>query len=292
MDNLTIDSKPKTYDSKINGYKIAGVTTAWIAEPYIKAGLQKTFFKCISSVEKKAQGGDFKPYAQKAIQQHNIESLKLYDLNEASAEQLAKELKIGPPDSKTKAFFKNILRIPVNAKQRGFQTTLKGNNAFFIPYKNMIVCNFEKYGSPVFHEIGHKLNKMSKNPIMKSLNFLKIFSFKILPTLISLIAILKDPKDKKDPSRNINDFIKSNCGLLATASVLPLTIEECIASIKGQQVAKKAGVSGELLKKVTLAHKISATSYIFLAIFTGVSIQLASKLRDIIATQKINVNNS
>ncbi len=284
---LKINPNSNSYESRANIYKIAGIATAWCAEPYINDALGKMFYKTLATLNLNDKGGDFIPYIQKTMEQYNLkDKLILYDLNEKTVNELRKELKIDAPEKKIPTFVRKILRLPDNRKKESFKQTLEGKNAIFIPYKNMIICNLEKMGSAVFHELGHNLNAQSKNLFMRILRVLKGPSVYYAPILISATALAIDPKEKKEPNRNIGDFIKSNCGLLATLSVLPFTIEECIASIKGQQMAKKAGVTGELLKKVTNSHKISAMNYISKAIFTGISVYLASKLRDVIATKK------
>ena len=73
--------------------------------------------------------------------------------------------------------------------------------------------------------------------------------------------------------------------MLAIGVMLPLTIEEIIASVKGGKIAKKAGLKGDLLKKVQKAHKISMISYIASAVATGLAVYLASKLRDFICSK-------
>ena len=84
----------------------------------------------------------------------------------------------------------------------------------------------------------------------------------------------------------MGDFIKEHCGLLAAGAVLPLTIEECIANIRGTKIAKDAGVTGDLFKKVKNLHKLSAASYCLTPVFIGLSVYLASKLRDCICLLK------
>ena len=85
-----------------------------------------------------------------------------------------------------------------------------------------------------------------------------------------------------EEKKGLNDKIKDHCGLLSAICFLPMSIEEGIANIGGVKLAKKAGVTGELLKKVQKANKISLISYSSLPIIAGLSIWTANKIKDII----------
>jgi len=255
------------------------------AEPHIKNAVIYPVRKKIASEIKTIQGGGFKPYVEKAIKQNGLENkLEIIDLNINNAEAVKKQLGMANVkfDTKTK-ILRHIMRQPRNV-DGSFVRTLEGYNAFFSPRHNTIVCNFDKFGAPIFHEIGHKMNSQSKNFIVKTLSKLRNpLAMGVIG--ISAVAMLTNPKSERKDSKGtaqIDGFIKDNCGLLATGLMLPLTIEEVIASVKGGKIAKKAGLTGELLKKVQKAHKISMASYIAVAIATGIGVQLASKLRDLI----------
>ena len=274
-----------------------GAVVGFEAEPIIKKMLRKSFGKRIAKEFKSIQGGGFEPYIQKAIKQNNLEKdLVVLNLNK-NTEQIIRQrigLNVKPKLNWKTKLLKHILRIPQSAED-SFKRTLMGFNAFCIPSKSIVVCNFDKFGAPVFHEIVHKLNSKSKNIIVKTLSKIRN-PLAMWGTLgVSAIALLKDSKAKRKEPENgfqkATNFVKDNCGLCATAAMLPLTIEEFIANIKGTKIAKKAGVTGELLKKVKKAHKISMISYGSFAIITGLSVFLASKLRDLICSKKVNNAN-
>ena len=54
------------------------------------------------------------------------------------------------------------------------------------------------------------------------------------------------------------------------------------------EIAKKAGVTGEALKKLKGLHKMSALSYCIGLIATGLSVHFGSKIRDYICSKKEN----
>ena len=61
---------------------------------------------------------------------------------------------------------------------------------------------------------------------------------------------------------------------------MPLTIEECIANVKGTKIAEKAGVTGEALKKVKTVHKLSIVSYVGSMFALGFGAWAGNKIRD------------
>jgi hypothetical protein len=275
-------------DNKFRNFAIgtAGAVIGYEAEPYIKRGLLYPVRKKIGLEIKTIQGGGFKPYIEKALKQNGLENkLNVIDLNTSNAEAVKKQL--GLTNIKSNATSKiiyHLMRLPNNIT-KSFNRTLNGANAFFSTKHNAVVCNFDKFGAPIFHEIGHKLNSQSKNFFVKTLSKIRN-PLAVFGTIgVSTVAMLTKPKSERKETKGIgklNGFIKDNCGLIATGMMLPLTIEEIIASVKGGKIAKETGLTGDLLKKVQKAHKISMASYIAGALATGLGVYLASKLRDYI----------
>lgn len=259
----------------------AAVAAGWEAETFLRQGLRVPCGLYVRKNFKNVQGGGYKPYVEKAIKQNNLErTFKVLDLNPQSAEAIKKELGFKfKKQSPVSNIIGHILRFP-NKKQSSFMRTLKGENAFFYGKKNAVVCNFDKFGAPVFHEIQHKLNSQSSNLLIRTLAKIRgpLAAFGTLG--VSMTAMLTDKKNKNDPRRGFNDFVKDNCGILATACMLPLTIEECIANYKGTGIAKRAGVSGDMLKKVVKIHKLSSISYCAAAAAIGLAAWAGNKIRD------------
>ena len=260
---------------------------AYEAEPHIRNAVLHPVRGKIASEIRSIQGGGFKPFVEKAIKQNGLENkLNIIDLNANNAEAVKKQLGIANVkfDAKTK-ILRHIMR-QSKSVDGSFIRTLQGHNAFFSPQQNTVVCNFDKFGAPVFHEIGHMMNSQSKNVIVQFLRNTRRPLSVYGTVAVSAVAMLTNSKEKREKPKDIFDkamnFVKDNCGLVATAMMLPLTVEEIIASVKGGKIAKKAGLKGDLLKKVQKAHKISMASYIATAIATGIGAQLASKLRDLI----------
>ena len=280
-------------DNKFRNFAIGatGAVVGYEAEPYIKRGLLYPVRKKIGSEIKTIQGSGFKPYIEKALKQNGLENkLNIIDLNANNAEAVKKQLGLtNIKFNTTSKIIYHLMRLPNNITN-SFNRTVNGTNAFFSHKHNAVVCNFNKFGAPIFHEIGHKLNSQSKNFFVKTLSKIRN-PLAVFGTVgVSMVAMLTDPKNKrKDPEKDldkVDNFIKDNCGLVAIAMMSPLTVEEIIASIKGGKIAKETGLTGDLLKKVQKAHKISMASYITGALATGLGVYLASKLRDYICSFK------
>lgn len=282
-------------NNKFHNFAIGatGAIVGYEAEPYIGNVLYKSIKKVLPSDFKSVRGGDFDKYIQKVIEQNDLKNgFQVLNLNKNTAEELRKKFKLNkkPKFSNLQKIIFHIMRKSPERFERTFNSTLEGYQAFCLPNMNLVVCNLDKFGASVFHEIAHKLNSQSKNIIVKALSKSRNHIAGLGTVVVSMVAMLTDPKNKrKDPEKNldkVDNFIKDNCGLCATAMVLPKTIEEFIANSKGTKIAKKAGVSGELLNKVKKTHNISRISYAIGAVVTGLSVFLASKLRDYICSYK------
>jgi hypothetical protein len=117
--------------------------------------------------------------------------------------------------------------------------------------------------------------KTWKNPV-----FQKFYLGAILVTsLFTNKKSKEEVKESKNPLVKIGHFIKNHCGLLATALLLPAAMEECLANIKGQKLAKEV-VPKKLMSLVTKSHINSATGYLLWAGFAGIAMYLANHVRD------------
>ena len=269
----------------------AAVVAGWEGQTYLSRAAKYPLRRYVGTELKSIQGGGFLSYINTALKQNNLENkINVIDLNKNNAATVSKRLGIKlKPDNVIQKIICHVLRLP--SKENSFARTMNGQNAFFYLKKNAVVCNFDKFGAPVFHELQHKLNSVSSNIFVKSLVKLKQ-PLAIFGTLgVSVCSLLTNEK-KADEKVNFAQKIKSNCGILALGCMLPFTIEEFIANIKGTDIAKKAGVTGEMLKKVKSAHKLSMIGYGAGALITAFSVWGGNKIRDIICRQKTDNNNT
>lgn len=286
MDSINSNYDKQQYSPYRNAIiETLGVAAGWEGQTFITQKVKYPFRTYFAKNIKKVQGGGYLPYVENAIKQNDLQNdIKVINLNLSNAASVKRQLNISSKTPKgLEKFLLHILRVPSN--NNTFASTLMGRNAFFSPKNNAVVCNFDKLGAPIFHEIQHKLNSKSSNPLIKTLakirNPLAVFG----SLAISACAITTDIKEKGEKT-NIKDFIKNHCGLLTICSFLPLTIEEYIANIKGTKIAEKAGVTGEALKKVKAAHKLSIISYTVGALAVGIGAWAGNKIRDEICKLK------
>ncbi len=157
---------------------------------------------------------------------------------------------------------------------------LKGQNTYYTITNKKIVLPENDLQLAVFHEIGHAMNgNLSKiGKILQKSRSSILLAFPIL-----VIALLKNKKSPEEKPKNkldkITTFIKNNAGKLTFATFIPLLIEEGLASIKGNAIAKQF-LSPELAKKVVKYNGVALLSYLTSAIFSGVGIYLGNKARD------------
>lgn len=175
-----------------------------------------------------------------------------------------------------------------------------GSNAAFFPKTNKIILPEKLLQTSVFHEMGHALN-CNDGKILKLLQKSRYVS-KFAPIVILMISLLNKRKTTDEPSNNksvrILDGIKKNAGKLTTLAMLPTVLEEGIASLRGDKIArglvKDGKLTKEILNKVRLNNVIGFATYVLSVVATVLSTKLAIKFKDNIQkkyeTKKIQKN--
>jgi len=171
------------------------------------------------------------------------------------------------------------------ANQIKAQTDL-GVNAFFAPLSKKIVMPDKSLGLAFFHEAGHAINaNLSK--FGKVLQKCRPLAALAIP--IALIGLCKTKKAPNEEPKGIIDkvttFIKNNAGKLTFASFMPIVLEEGLASIHAQKMAKSL-LSPELAKKVAKTNAWGFATYAGLAVLAGLGSWLGVKVKDAIASPK------
>ena len=172
-----------------------------------------------------------------------------------------------------------------------------GSNAFCLSKTNKIIIPDKSLQTTVFHEMGHALNANS-GVIIKGLQKCRGLS-KQIPQLILLISLLNKTKttDETDKSDSIfkkgSNFIKRNSGKLAFITSLPIVLEEGIASLRGQKVAKnlvkEGSLSKDLYKKVKISNLAGFSTYLIAALAFGWGVKKAVEVKDKIQEKNENV---
>lgn len=158
-----------------------------------------------------------------------------------------------------------------------------GENAFYSSASKKIIMPEKKLGLALFHETGHAMNaNLSK--FGKILQKCRPMAMLMLP--IAAIALYKTKKAPgEEPKNNLDKattFIKNNAGKLTFAAFLPTLLEEGLASLKGNKVAKQL-LSPELAKKVAKTNALGFSTYLLTAVLSSLGIYLGTKVKDAIA---------
>ena len=267
--------------------KGAVVAACWEAMPYVSKCINYPINKFQDKQIIKFQNGNFIPYIRKAIEENFMYELSFLNINPANLDKIKE--KFGIKDYKLDKLTKiknHILHTPYTV-EKTFEKTAKGENAIFINGYNLIIANLRKNSAIIFHEMGHRNNEKSKNVLMKMIRKIKHPLRIYGPSAVALCTLLTPTKDEDSKKKNVFDFIKNNCGKLTALVLLPTLIEESFANINGLKIAKSAGVTGELLKKVKNINKLSIFTYATTIFVRSSTIYLLDKLKDA-GLKKIN----
>ncbi len=200
-------------------------------------------------------------------------------------------------DTIKKDFNKGILKkLPENIKKEEIAFLLEqlksGKNAAFMPRANKILMPNKDMALAFFHEAGHAMNK-NVGVFGKLLE--KSRSLSLLTGPIALIGIYKSNKKEgekpKGPVDKVTTFIKDNAGKLTFLTLLPIVLEEGLASKKGNDYAKKL-LDPSLAKKVAKANKYGFMTYLTLLAIFPTSIALGKKLQKVRQHKKTEKLNS
>ena len=197
--------------------------------------------------------------------------------------------------------FKRLVKIPMfsemkdtitdaGAKSQGLMFKL-GMNAAYFPHGNGIITPSKTLQTSIFHEMGHALNN-NGGVILKTLQKMRPMA-KIVPAIVITDALLNKRKttDEKLPNnsvknviQNVRDGIKKHAGLISAAAMLPMVVEEGIASLRGQKLAKglvKDGIlSKDLFKKIKLTNLGGFTTYAATMVGIGLATKVAVDVKD------------
>lgn len=159
----------------------------------------------------------------------------------------------------------------------------KGLNAYFTPSQKTITLNKNKASIAGFHELGHAMNAMNKGfgRVMSKLRR----PGEIFASLIAILALTSKNK-AKDDKRNLIDVIQDNCGKLAFLGMMPVVIEEGMASYKGIKAAEEAGLKEPHVKNLRKFYGKALLSYFGYALLAGFAAFTVSKIMDIFTRPK------
>lgn len=196
----------------------------------------------------------------------------------------------------------NDLRAPVNSASNVFIDLLNpviatenGRNAFFGGVKglnglfgrifaNEVVCNMDKLPTAVFHELGHAFNG-NNSKFWKCMQGIRVPAIAASMGLTLFAAFTKSEKADNNPNSELTNaqkaknFVRNNAGPLAFAAMIPVLLEEGMATIRGNAWAKDL-LSPDIAKNVCKGNKIAYLSYLTTALALGASAFVAGKVKD------------
>ena len=180
-----------------------------------------------------------------------------------------------------KEFFNKLKKVTL---KRVLAPYVNGNNAGFFSGKNRIFVNVDKFGTAVFHEIGHAINYNS-SPFWKVIQKMRV-PLVYAPSAFLMVSLFKRKKLEGEEPKNgfdrATDFIKNNAGKLSMLAMVPVIAEELKATLRGNKMARQL-CSPDLYKKVVKTNTLGAITYISAALLTGLSVYAAGKIKDSIA---------
>jgi len=156
--------------------------------------------------------------------------------------------------------------------------------AGYLPTIKKFIINMDSAPDFIFHEMGHALTDKYGNFLSK-FNIKSRFYVLALAPVFLLTSLIKTPnKNKDEKPEGVVDktttFIKNNCGKLVAATFIPILIDEALASIKGQKLAKEFIQSKSILDGLKSTHLKAYSTYLLATgLFGGVS-ALAVYFRD------------
>lgn len=217
--------------------------------------------------------------AEQALQNTGLSAkgVKIEYLKRAEMKNGLDALKMGPIAEIKAGFNAAFTRKPI---KNFFGQVMHEGNRILMPEKGLSYA--------AFHEIGHAMNyHFSK--IGKILQHTKKPGLLIASAISLFSAFSKQaqPKDGEEltKAQKTKNFIRNNAGKLSFAMMIPMLIEEAMATIKGNKLASKL-LSPDMLKVVKKGNATVYLSYLTSAIGLGLASWAAVKVKDTLVAKK------
>lgn len=289
-ENLIITSNGKKYKKPKQTNIIGGIlaaNTAGLATYHSIIKLSQIPINKTSKLLSSTDNDIFRQAADKAFSNSGLEEkgVKILEITEKTYKNAIQDMqKEIPKWIKMNPLAEKLYNKQITQKAH---TVLIGRNAFYNFTNSNIMINKDKMSWAAFHEMGHAMNHKVFG-ISKLLIILRS-PMSYLTPLVILTAMIKRKKADGEKPQGFFDkattFAKENAGKLAFVGMLPILLEEGLASIKGAKLAKNV-LSKENLKKINKQNLAAFTTYIGMAIAASTSAYIISKIKDAIASPK------
>ena len=97
--------------------------------------------------------------------------------------------------------------------------------------------------------------------------------------IMGMIALLSNRKPR-DEKRNVIGFLQDNCAKITFISMLPLVIEEALATHKGLKLAKQSGMKALEMKHLKKFYGKALLTYIGRTLVTTAGVWVTNKIMD------------
>ncbi len=173
---------------------------------------------------------------------------------------------------------KGVDILPAQLYSLEFKQEAAGRNACYIPKDKKVVLNTDKIAHAGFHELGHAKNHLLSKYGLKYLQKMRGPAYKIA-AIMEFFAVFSRTKPK-EAKKSMFDRIEDNCGKIAFLALMPVVAEEAIASYRGVNLAKKAGLDKALVNNLKKLYKKALLTYGGYAVLCGLAIGASRWIMD------------
>lgn len=168
-------------------------------------------------------------------------------------------------------------KFKVNMQDVENADTKAGLNAFYKPAEKTIHINKDKICIAGFHEIGHAMNHL-QSKFGKALQKMRGIGYTI-SGIMGMFALISNRKPR-DEKRNVIGFLQDNCAKITFISMLPLVLEEALATHKGLKLAKQSGMKALEMKHLKKFYGKALLTYIGRTLVTTAGVWVTNKIMD------------
>ena len=262
---------------------LAGGTASYVWCPAVAGRIYGNYFAKQSSKFTSAEQDEYWNAAKIAYRQNPLLNNKVTvtDINLSNWARISTDLaqKRKQQGCDKKGIFRR--KISDEEFKESLRVYARGRNACYYPCFSQVLVNKEKKANAVFHELGHAIN--SKGSGFKNLLAnTRGKAVKLMPFVFGISMLT--PKNREENPENNNIYkalllFKKYSGLILSACMLPMVMEEGMASINAKKLGKEV-LSPELYKKMNNMNLKAFCSYFLLMVFAGAGLTFANYVKD------------
>lgn len=160
--------------------------------------------------------------------------------------------------------------------------------------KNTIMMPVKDISYVAFHEIGHGLNN-NFSKLGRILQKMRNPMMAIAGNIALFCAFTKNAKQEEGKEltkgQKVKNFVRNNAGKLSFAAMLPILLEEGMATYKGQKLADNL-LSKDMAKIVSKGNKVAYLTYLLGALSVATTSFATVKIKDYFVAKKENKSDN